>query len=72
MTHVPFVLCSFIAEEAEIKTKKNDKKEKRKAAFGWDVFNQVSLLLFFLLLNCLIACGYGSLISIACWHCLAY
>ncbi|KAF1334814.1 Pre-mrna-splicing factor syf2, partial [Globisporangium splendens] len=31
------------AEVAEIKTKKNAKKEKRKAAFGWDVFNQDSL-----------------------------
>ncbi|KAL3671525.1 hypothetical protein V7S43_003445 [Phytophthora oleae] len=31
------------AEVAEIKTKKAGKKEKRKAAFGWDVFNQDSL-----------------------------
>ena len=28
---------------AEIKSKKAAKKEKRKAAFGWDVFNQDSL-----------------------------
>lgn len=34
------VLC-VAAEDAETKTKKNEKKEKRKAAFGWDVFNQV-------------------------------
>ncbi|CAH0494059.1 unnamed protein product [Peronospora farinosa] len=31
------------AEVAEIKSKKAGKKEKRKAAFGWDVFNQDSL-----------------------------
>ncbi|KAE9045402.1 hypothetical protein PR003_g2350 [Phytophthora rubi] len=31
------------AEVAEIKAKKAGKKEKRKAAFGWDVFNQDSL-----------------------------
>ncbi|CAI5745086.1 unnamed protein product [Peronospora destructor] len=31
------------AEVAEIKSKKAGKKEKRKAAFGWDVFNQNSL-----------------------------
>uniref|UniRef100_A0AAV1V427 Pre-mRNA-splicing factor SYF2 n=1 Tax=Peronospora matthiolae TaxID=2874970 RepID=A0AAV1V427_9STRA len=31
------------AEVAEIKRKKASKKEKRKAAFGWDVFNQDSL-----------------------------
>ncbi|ETP50299.1 hypothetical protein F442_04276 [Phytophthora nicotianae P10297] len=31
------------AEVAEMKTKKASKKEKRKAAFGWDVFNQDSL-----------------------------
>ncbi|POM73370.1 Pre-mRNA-splicing factor syf2 [Phytophthora palmivora] len=31
------------AEVAEMKAKKANKKEKRKAAFGWDVFNQDSL-----------------------------
>ncbi|GMF25600.1 unnamed protein product [Phytophthora fragariaefolia] len=31
------------SEVAEIKAKKASKKEKRKAAFGWDVFNQDSL-----------------------------
>ncbi|KAF4033421.1 SYF2 splicing factor [Phytophthora infestans] len=31
------------AEVAEMKAKKASKKEKRKAAFGWDVFNQDSL-----------------------------
>lgn len=33
------------AEVAEEKTKKSERKEKRKAAFGWDVFNQVRSLL---------------------------
>jgi pre-mRNA-splicing factor SYF2 len=35
--------CRNAAEVAEIKAKKASKKEKRKAAFGWDVFNQDSL-----------------------------
>ncbi|CAH0518419.1 unnamed protein product [Peronospora belbahrii] len=35
-------LCET-AEVAELKRKKASKKEKRKAAFGWDVFNQDSL-----------------------------
>lgn len=33
----------LLADVAEIKGKKASKKEKRKAAFGWDVFNQDSL-----------------------------
>jgi len=36
-------LLSMTLEQAEAMTKKHDKKEKGKAAFGWDVFNQDSL-----------------------------
>ena len=34
-------LLSVTLEQADAMKKKSDKKEKGKAAFGWDVFNQV-------------------------------